>query len=106
MWAVGPTWMLVITILEVISLVFTDSLPLPKHMPYEHPSGKEAADVEQGNHTQSSEITLCQILSYTAGQACCPCFAGWQVVLLQGEADLFQPVVLDFAGLASFAGSV
>lgn len=48
MWSAGPCWMLAITVLEVISLIFTDSIPLPKHLPY-HEEGKcRESDVEKG----------------------------------------------------------
>ena len=48
MWAAGPTWLLVITVLEVISLIFTDSIPLPKTMPYAAVEQQAKADIERG----------------------------------------------------------
>ena len=48
MWAAGPSWLLVITVLEVISLIFTDSIPLPKTMPYAAVEQQAKPDIERG----------------------------------------------------------
>lgn len=51
MWNAGPTWLLVITVLEVISLIFTDSIPLPHHLPYENSTkaaSEDSLDIEMG----------------------------------------------------------